>query len=1182
MNRKWIVLVSLAIGLVLPARAQNLLFTNTSSGASSNFTTLDAISYGGGSNFVVVGSSSNALIGTFSGNGSTLGNEFTWTTTQISSQASNIFATTFGGNPNIGFVAGGQFARDFTSPNGVNWTLQSNAFASPFQITGLAYSSGGSTFAAIGAGPVASWADAGIASWHAAIITNPLPVFVESYNGITALGANSFVLCGARGTIRISTDAGHTWVQAGTNKFASTEPDYLGIVASGNTIVCVGTNATTGQGAVMVSTDGGNNWVKVSAGVPTNALYALTHTGSEFLAVGSAGMILASANGSSWHQIGAGASTKSLFGVAFATNGPLQGLALTSGAGGAVVLAGEQPPAPINPVSTNNCAFPNPTKPISVSLTGTVFSPVGALTVDWYDAPSGGNLMTNNSLQFFAPNTSAGIYTYYAQTRDMRTGFTSTSRVPATLTVDPLPTATIASFTSVDFCSGTNSTINVALTGNGPWTVTWSDGFAEVTGTASYARNVHPTTTPLVTYVTNYFITALTDAKCTAIPSGLTGMVTLTVTPRPTATITSFTSTDFCSGTNSTINAPLTGTAPWTVTWSDGFTEVTGTASYTRNVHPTTTPLVTYVTNYSIIALSDANCKAVSASNDLTGVVTLTVTPRPTATITSFTSTDFCSGTNSTIQAPLTGTAPWTVTWSDGLVEANVTTNNYTRNVHPTTTPLVTYVTNYSIIALSDANCKAVSASNDLTGVVTLTVTPRPTATITSFTSTDFCSGTNSTIQAPLTGTAPWTVTWSDGLVEANITTNNYSRNVHPTTTPLVSYATNYSIIALSDANCRAVTASNDLTGSVILIVTPRPTAAVVNFNSTDFCSGTTDTLTVNLTGTQPWKITWSDGVTENGVVASNHTRNVTPINTGLPAYPTNYYITALSDANCIALASDLTGTNSLVVTPLPTATISGNNTICNGDTALVVTTLGGSAGPWQVSYSVTSSAGGTTNFTQTNSTSPFTNSFVLAYGGTNSVTNTYAITSVTDTLTGCVATGGGLPALPVTIIVHAQAPMPSNAVAAVTCPGFTPYPPLSVSVPAGISVNWYDANGILVATGTNAFAPVGPAIPTNTMASNFIFYAESVAGTGCTNTNRLPVTLTVKDCSTPLSIQLVATNVVLNWPGDRDLQITNALPVGTNTNGWVTIQTGVFGGTNSWTNGIGGFGNYFRLYPFP
>ena len=942
------------------------------------------------------------------------------------------------------------------------------------------------------------------------------------------------------------------------------------------------------------------------------------------------------------------------------------------------MLAGEQPPAPINPVSTNNCAFPNPTKPISVSLTGTVFSPVGALTVDWYDAPSGGNLMTNNSLQFFAPNTSAGIYTYYAQTRDMRTGFTSTSRVPATLTVDPLPTATIASFTSVDFCSGTNSTINVALTGNGPWTVTWSDGFAEVTGTASYARNVHPTTTPLVTYVTNYFITALTDAKCTAIPSGLTGMVTLTVTPRPTATITSFTSTDFCSGTNSTINAPLTGTAPWTVTWSDGFTEVTGTASYTRNVHPTTTPLVTYVTNYSIIALSDANCKAVSASNDLTGVVTLTVTPRPTATITSFTSTDFCSGTNSTInapltgtapwtvtwsdgftevtgtasytrnvhptttplvtyvtnysiialsdanckavsasndltgvvtltvtprptatitsftstdfcsgtnstiQAPLTGTAPWTVTWSDGLVEANVTTNNYTRNVHPTTTPLVTYVTNYSIIALSDANCKAVSASNDLTGVVTLTVTPRPTATITSFTSTDFCSGTNSTIQAPLTGTAPWTVTWSDGLVEANITTNNYSRNVHPTTTPLVSYATNYSIIALSDANCRAVTASNDLTGSVILIVTPRPTAAVVNFNSTDFCSGTTDTLTVNLTGTQPWKITWSDGVTENGVVASNHTRNVTPINTGLPAYPTNYYITALSDANCIALASDLTGTNSLVVTPLPTATISGNNTICNGDTALVVTTLGGSAGPWQVSYSVTSSAGGTTNFTQTNSTSPFTNSFVLAYGGTNSVTNTYAITSVTDTLTGCVATGGGLPALPVTIIVHAQAPMPSNAVAAVTCPGFTPYPPLSVSVPAGISVNWYDANGILVATGTNAFAPVGPAIPTNTMASNFIFYAESVAGTGCTNTNRLPVTLTVKDCSTPLSIQLVATNVVLNWPGDRDLQITNALPVGTNTNGWVTIQTGVFGGTNSWTNGIGGFGNYFRLYPFP
>ncbi len=1280
MNRKLIFLGSLALGVVLQSRAQNLLFTDVSSGSSSNFATLDAIAYGGGSNFVVAGTSSNVLLGTFSGSGSILGNEFTWTTPLISSQASNVYAQTFGGNANIGFVAGGQFARTFASSNGMNWSLLSNAFQSPFQVTGLAYSSGGGTFAAVGGGPVASWAGSSLSTWSNAQITAPPPVFLESYRGVTALGAGSFVLCGVRGTIRISTDAGLTWVQAGTNVFDSTEPDYLGIVTAGNTIVCVGTNNSNGQGAIIVSADGGSTWAKASSGV-TNALYAVAYTGSEFLAVGSHGIILASTNGTAWQTIGVNITSKSLFGAAFATNGPLQGVALLVGTGGAVLLGGEKPPVPIDPVSQTNCAFPNLNQPLSVSLDTNLFSPASGLTVDWFDAA--GNQVFTNSLSFTPTNTVAGIYTNYAQARDKRTGLVSATRVPVTLTVNPLPTAIFTNITVVDFCSGTNTDINVQLTGNGPWTVTWSDGLVTNVSTTNYTRTVNPTTTPLVSYTTNFFITALSDTNCNAMlgSTNIIGTATFTVNPRPTAAFTNINVADFCSGTNTDINVQLTGTAPWTVTWADGLITNVSTPNYTRTVNPTTTPLVSYNTNYFITTLSDANCSANLASNDISGTATFTVNPRPTAIFTNINVADFCSGSNTTINVHLTGTAPWTVTWSDGLI-TNVSTASYQRSVNPTTTQLVSYATNFFITALSDANCNAVLASNDIAGTAAFIVNPRPTATFTNITVADFCSGSNTAINVQLTGTAPWAVMWSDGLV-TNLSTTNYTRIVHPTTTALVSYTTNYFIAALSDANCHAVVASNDLAGTATFIVNPRPTAVFTNITVADFCNGSNTTINVRLTGTAPWTVTWSDGslpevtgisnysrtvnptttsfvpyttnysiialsdancnanlasndlagtatfivkprptaslqplgVAEtcsgttnslivsltgtapwtvtwsDGFVASvstnNYTRNVHPTTTPTVSYATNYFIMALSDANCMAQATDISGTNAFTVNPSPTLTsFTGNNIICNGSTTPLVTTIGGSLGPWLVTYMVmTTTNGGSsvTNFTQTNSTSPFTNFLTLSYAETNAITNNYIITSVIDTLTLCPASG--LPSAPVQVIVHSSAPPPGNPVNAVTCPGFTPYPPLSVTVPAGVVVNWYDSLGNPVATNTTKYFPVGPAMPTNTPATNYTFYAETVASLGvggCTNTNRVPLILTVKDCSTPLSIQLVSTNVVLTWPGDRDLQITNALPLGTNTNGWVTVATGVFGTTNSWTNGIGGFGGFFRLFPYP
>src|SRR5258708_15450714 len=74
----------------------------------------------------------------------------------------------------------------------------------------------------------------------------------------------------------------------------------------------------------------------------------------------------------------------------------------------------------------------------------------------------------------------------------------------ATVTVLAHPTASVSGGGTI--CSGSSATIQAALTGAQPWTVTWSDGAVQSGLTNSPAsRSVSPTST------TNYTVTALSD-----------------------------------------------------------------------------------------------------------------------------------------------------------------------------------------------------------------------------------------------------------------------------------------------------------------------------------------------------------------------------------------------------------------------------------------------------------------------------------------------------------------------------------------------------------------------------------------------------------------------------------------------------------------------------------------------
>ncbi|MCK6682896.1 MAG: DUF3344 domain-containing protein [Thermoanaerobaculia bacterium] len=93
--------------------------------------------------------------------------------------------------------------------------------------------------------------------------------------------------------------------------------------------------------------------------------------------------------------------------------------------------------------------------------------------------------------------------------------------------------------------------------------------------------------------------------------------------PPPTGTVSG--GGTICAGTSATLQADLTGTAPWTLTWSDGFVQIAGTSPAVRTVSPT------FSQTYTLAGLSDANGPA--GASDLTGQAQVVVKPVPSSTM---------------------------------------------------------------------------------------------------------------------------------------------------------------------------------------------------------------------------------------------------------------------------------------------------------------------------------------------------------------------------------------------------------------------------------------------------------------------------------------------------------------------------------------------------------------------
>jgi PKD repeat protein len=190
-------------------------------------------------------------------------------------------------------------------------------------------------------------------------------------------------------------------------------------------------------------------------------------------------------------------------------------------------------------------------------------------TIQWYDAPAGGNLLgTGNSFTTPLLNTTT---TYYVSAKRNVTPFCESPRTAVTATIYPVPAVNLGP--DVTVCSN----VPVTLNAGGSYTYLWDNGSTNITRT--------------VTAPGTYFVTVTGVGNCKKSDTAV-------VNHNPLPLVNLGNDTIVCPGTVLTLDA---GNAGSTYAWNDGLTVQTRQVSETGN--------------YTVIVTNEYNCTATDGIN---------------------------------------------------------------------------------------------------------------------------------------------------------------------------------------------------------------------------------------------------------------------------------------------------------------------------------------------------------------------------------------------------------------------------------------------------------------------------------------------------------------------------------------------------------------------------------------
>ncbi|CAN5735621.1 hypothetical protein BH10BAC3_BH10BAC3_31100 [soil metagenome] len=655
------------------------------------------------------------------------------------------------------------------------------------------------------------------------------------------------------------------------------------------------------------------------------------------------------------------------------------------------------------------------------------------------------------TLEFTDPQTSIPAFrcSYNLQSNGAATS--PTINCSPTITTQPANQA---------ICGAITASFSVVASGATAyqWQVS-NDGtsFSNITNGGNYSNATSATlsiSSPN-TYDGKYYRVIVSGTGC---PNTTSSIARLSAKPKPTAVFNG--SSSLCGTGARSLGIALTGTAPWSITYTIAGAPTTVSNITSNPYYISVSPVAT--TAYSITSVSDTYCSNSSPS----GNVTVTVNAAPTVTPTN---ASVCIG-NSSFQLAYSSTGTpnqYSITAGTRAMPGFVAISNATLAGNPQS---ITIPTTGISAGIYDFN---LTATNSTTGCIssstpfTLIVNALPVLSA-SASSSSVCSGTSLTVTAAPANLTSYSWTSSPSASIAAV--------YNPTVTPTA--ATTYTVLGTNSNGCTG-------TASVAVSVIAGPTLSI-SPSSTTICDGNSVVLTASGGSTYSWSPATALSTTAGeSVIAS-------------PTTTTTYTVTSQNSSGCPSVGTVTVTVSSPVLAISPSAV-----TICSGTSTTLSATAGFSSYSWVPATGLSST----------------TTSSVTA---TPTATTTYSV--IGTTAAGCVVKASST----VTI-----SPAPINTATSVSnyytfCSTGTSSFNFPVNVTTSVtSMTWSYATtqaGLYTSFST-AVSPTGATLtPSTTGATNATLTVSSFSNGGYGGPKFLRLTIVGSSCTYLYNIQLFDT----------------------------------------------------------
>ncbi len=539
-------------------------------------------------------------------------------------------------------------------------------------------------------------------------------------------------------------------------------------------------------------------------------------------------------------------------------------------------------------------------------------------------------------------------------TSDDPTGPCGVDSATMQLTVTP-EINIIAQPVNTNACTGESVSLTVSAGGPSALTYQWYKGTAPsgtiVPGATSATLNfASPQPADAGDY---YVIVSGPVGGCDAVTSngaslGVTGAIIITTQP---------VSDEFCVGGSTTLTVSAdagTFTDQLTYQWRKDGVDLSGEDGTSLDLNNLA---VADAGNYDVVITGPAGMSTCLTATS--AVAEINVDPLPTATIAA-SNTSACEGATAAVitftGASATAEYQFTYDFNDGNTTTEFTTGNSTGNVFTVDVPTTPGTYTYTLKSVRSG----MGCDNPQTGNVTVTVHPTPTVT-TSPAAETVCSGSAPSIDlsdTPAGVTFAWTASLTTGTITgfSDVTGNTISQVL--TNTGTAPGTVTYAVTPSANGCPGPVT-------NVVITVNPPLTALIAGTTTVCVDAAQPQITFTGGQGTAPYTFTYK--INGGADLTVNSTGNSAVVNVPTTTDDTFIYeLVSVSDAASPVCSNPVGGTATVVVKPLPTATIATNAAeVCQNGTAPTITFTGADGtAPYTFTYNINN--GGNTTVTTT------------------------------------------------------------------------------------------------------------------------------------------------------------------------------------------------------------------------